>query len=390
MKTILCGLLLLLAVTSAFAARTSTRISGAPAAPAQAAVDTAPPVITVTSPDVTRSLKTVAKTSAVTVAGKAESRSGVAQVTVNGKQAALDEQGNFSAEMLLKIGENSFTVTAMDVNGNQSAKTFTINRSADAKVAAAPEKVKQPVAPVAATGAYHALVIGNNAYRTITPLKTAVRDAQEVERTLKEQFGFRTTLVTNGTRKEILSTLNGYSRKLGEGDSLLVYYAGHGEFEKSADKAYWLPVDAQKDDPTEWIIADDITSSIKRIPSKHILIVSDSCYSGTLDRSINIDLAGKGERGEMLRKMLDRPSRTLMSSGGNEPVADGGGKGHSIFADSFLGALKTFEEQVFTAEELFHRQIKSRVAGKSEQVPEYKQIRNSGDEGGDFVFVRKQ
>lgn len=388
MKTILYTFLLLLAVSSAFAARTSSRISGAPAAPAQAAVDTTAPVITVTSPDVTRALKAVAKTSAVTVAGKAESRNGVAQVTVNGKQAALDEKGNFSAEMLLKIGENSFTVTALDVNGNQSAKTFTINRTADSKVAAAPEKAKQSVAPVA-TGAYHALIIGNNAYRNITPLKTAVRDAQEVERTLKEQFGFKTTLVTNGTRKEILSTLNGYSRKLGENDSLLVYYAGHGEFEKTAGKAYWLPVDAQRDDPTEWIIADDITSGIKRIPSKHVLIVSDSCYSGTLDRSINIDLTGKGERSEMLRKMLDRPSRTLMSSGGNEPVADGGGKGHSIFADSFLGALRTFEEQVFTAEELFHRQIKSRVAGKSDQVPEYKQIRNSGDEGGDFVFVRK-
>ncbi len=386
MRTLFFGFILLLTASSALAARSSSRISGAPLAVAATAADTTPPTITVTSPDVTRSLKAVAKTTGITVAGRAESRNGVAQVTVNGKAAALDEQGNFSAEVLLKVGENSFTVIAMDVNRNQTTRTFTVNRTADARVATspAPSTAKSP----AVSGTYHALVIGNNAYRNITPLQTAIRDAQEVEKLLKNQFGFQTRLVTNGTRKEILSNLNSYSKKLGENDSLLVYYAGHGEYEKTAGKAYWLPVDAQRDDPTEWIIADDITSSIKRIPSRHVLIVSDSCYSGTLDRSINTDLAGKGERGEMLRKMLDRPSRTLMSSGGNEPVTDGGGKGHSIFAASFLGALRTFEEQVFTAEELFHRQIKSRVAGKSDQVPEYKQIRNSGDDGGDFVFVR--
>jgi len=83
-------------------------------------------------------------------------------------------------------------------------------------------------------------------------------------------------------------------------------------------------------------------------------------------------------------------ARTLMASGGNEPVVDGGGRGHSVFAQALLDGLRGMGEKVFTAGELFHQYIEERVAGKSEQTPEYNPLRNSGHESGDFVFVRKR
>ncbi|OGW16767.1 MAG: hypothetical protein A3K09_08570, partial [Nitrospinae bacterium RIFCSPLOWO2_12_FULL_47_7] len=95
----------------------------------------------------------------------------------------------------------------------------------------------------------------------------------------------------------------------------------------------------------------------------------------------------KGGREEFLKKMRAKPSRTLMASGGNEPVSDSGGSGHSVFADTFLKALREVDKTTFTAEELFHSFIKERVAGKSEQTPEYNTIKNSGHDGGDFVFT---
>ncbi|ETR68816.1 MAG: hypothetical protein OMM_10149 [Candidatus Magnetoglobus multicellularis str. Araruama] len=58
-------------------------------------------------------------------------------------------------------------------------------------------------------------------------------------------------------------------------DKLLIYYAGHGFYNQKTEKAYWLPVDAETNDTTNWIIADTITSSIKGISAKQILIVSD-------------------------------------------------------------------------------------------------------------------
>jgi formylglycine-generating enzyme required for sulfatase activity len=236
--------------------------------------------------------------------------------------------------------------------------------------------------------AYYALIIGNDNYQYAPRLKTAVSDAREVDRVLSQKYGFKTKLVINGTRKDILNAINDYRKQLGEKDSLLIYYAGHGEYDNTADKAYWLPIDAVKDNPVDWIMADDITSNIKRIASKHVLIVSDSCYSGALTRSATIDLESKkGGRNQFLTKMMDRPSRTVMASGGNEPVADAGGRGnHSVFASAFLTALNDPDKKTFTAEELFHGRVKEIVAGKSDQVPQYNNIKNSGHEGGDFIF----
>lgn len=353
-------------------------------APAVAAANNTPPTITITSSDISRGIKITARNSRTNVAGNAASESGIAEVTVNGQLAALDASGNFSAEVLLKVGENSIVVTAMDVNRNKAYKTFALVREAGQVTKPATSTAPKPQA--APGGAYHALIIGNNDYQNLDRLKTAVNDAREVELTLKERYGFRTRLLFNATRKEIHSAFNDLRKQVKEQDSVLIYYAGHGVFE--TEKSYWLPVDAQPDDPTEWIIADTITTSIKRLPSKHVLIVSDSCYSGTLTRSAQTHL-GPGERDEFLKKMTARPSRTLMASGGNEPVADSGGSGHSIFADSFLKALQEIDQPVFAADELFFRHIKSRVAGKSDQVPQYNEIRNSGHDGGDFVFVKK-
>src|SRR3989338_5443550 len=236
------------------------------------------------------------------------------------------------------------------------------------------------------TGKYYALIIGNNDYKYIPKLETARKDAVEVEKLLKERYGFETKLLLDAKRKDILSTINEFRKNLSIDDSFLIYYAGHGELDKIADKTYWLPVDAQRDDPTDWIMADDLTTNIKRIGARHVLIVADSCYSGTLSRSFNADLLSKGGREEFLKKMRAKPSRTLMASGGNEPVSDSGGSGHSVFADTFLKALREVDKTTFTAEELFHSFIKERVAGKSEQTPEYNTIKNSGHDGVDFVF----
>ncbi|MBI5194465.1 MAG: caspase family protein [Nitrospirae bacterium] len=81
---------------------------------------------------------------------------------------------------------------------------------------------------------YHALIIGNNDYKYQPKLKTPISDARSVEKILKEMYGFNTRLLMNATRKEILGSMNELRKGLGENDSLLIYYAGHGEFDNSA------------------------------------------------------------------------------------------------------------------------------------------------------------
>ena len=77
-----------------------------------------------------------------------------------------------------------------------------------------------------------------------------------------------------------------------------------------------------------------------------------------------------------------------MSSGGDEPVADKGAPGHSIFAWAILKSLRQIDEDTFTGEDLFHDFIQPAVAGRSDQMPHYSELIKSGHEWGDFVFSR--
>jgi Flp pilus assembly protein TadD len=235
---------------------------------------------------------------------------------------------------------------------------------------------------------FHALVIGINNYQNLNKLKTAVSDAKEVAALLEGRFGFHVRLLLDATRQQILSELNGYRRDLDENASLLIYYAGHGYNDSEVDKAYWLPADARADDNSNWISADDITTNTRGLHARHVLIVSDSCYSGTIVRDADVTLSAPTEHDRYLSKMIEGKSRTLMASGGNEPVADGGGSGHSVFAKALLGGITQMDGERFTAGELFRDHIVESVAGTAEQTPEYSPLRNSGHESGDFVFIR--
>jgi TPR repeat protein len=252
------------------------------------------------------------------------------------------------------------------------------------------KRASPSVSTVTQPGAYYALVIGINQYREPLPtLKTAVNDAQAVARILGDRYGFQVKLLVDGsaTRSNILNALNQYRRSLHEDDNLLIYYAGHGYSDPEADKAYWLPADADAETSSNWIIADELTTDIRVQPARHVLIISDSCYSGGLTRDANISIK-PAEQQAFLRKMIGSRSRTLMSSGGNEPVADSGGDGHSVFANALLKALEHVEGDTFTAADLFHNFVLQQVAGRSDQIPRYSIIRNSDHDNGDFVFER--
>jgi TPR repeat protein len=239
-------------------------------------------------------------------------------------------------------------------------------------------------------GNYYALVIGIDNYQSpLATLKTAVGDAKAVGNLLHDRYGFKVVylLDQNATRFNILDALSKYRNTLGENDSLLIYYAGHGVSDREAQKAYWLPVDADSGTSPNRIIADDLTTGVRVLPSRHVLIVSDSCYSGALTRDANTPVPSDGQAA-FLNRMLRSRSRTLMASGGDEPVSDSGSNGHSVFAYAVLRALETADQPMFTASDLFYGYVRQQVAGRSEQLPQYSIIRNSDHDEGDFVFAR--
>jgi TPR repeat protein len=237
-------------------------------------------------------------------------------------------------------------------------------------------------------GKYYALVIGINQYHGKLPrLTTAVNDAQAMAKILHDRYGFQvTTLIdTQATRANIIGAIRNYRNTLDKNDSLLIYYGGHGSRDRDADKAYWLPVDADSADSANSIIADELTSEMKALPSRHVLIISDSCYSGGLSRGGEPEPDTKAP-GYVIRQ-LGSKSRDMMSSGGDDPVSDNGPDGHSVFANAILKGLEHENDSMFGAWDLFSS-VRKQVAGNSEQIPQYEAIHNSGDDGGDFIFAR--
>lgn len=232
-------------------------------------------------------------------------------------------------------------------------------------------------------GVYHALVIGNNNYRQLPKLDTAVNDAKSVAGILKDDYGFDVNLMLDATRADIVMALDDYRKKLTEHDNLLIYYAGHGILDYSSERGYWLPVDASPDTQVSWVSNATITDTLKAMSAKHVMLVIDSCFSGTLTRSVSTTLRNP----DYLRKMSKKRARVALASGGLEPVADGGGKGHSVFARAFMDALES-NTGAIDGTTLFV-EVRRPVMLNAMQTPEYSDIRLSGHDGGDFIFVRK-
>lgn len=338
----------------------------------------------------------------VVVVGRVMTGTGLKSFTVNQREQTLDKESLFRAQVPLAESERQVRIVAVDQGGRTSSLEFLLPAVKSAATArrspVSPRQIDKPPAPrpTLSLGTYHALVIGNNAYRQMPPLRTAVTDAGEVAKILRERYRFNVTLLTNATRYEILSALNTLREKLTSKDNLLIYYAGHGILDAKNQRGNWLPIDAEPNSTANWIANSDITGILNAMQVKQLLLVADSCYSGTLTRSA----AGQLEAGlteeelwDVIQRMAQQRSRMVMTSGGVEPVLDSAGGLHSAFAEVFLQVLRE-NSGALLGREVFRR-LQLRVAAMAErlsvpQVPEYAPIQFSGHEAGDFVFVRAE
>ncbi|WP_089945521.1 caspase family protein [Candidatus Entotheonella palauensis] len=239
--------------------------------------------------------------------------------------------------------------------------------------------------PAASSSRYYAVVIGIDAYAHLGQLDTAVTDAMAVTQVLEEQYGFNVIFLPDATRTDIVQILDNLNAVLTPQDNLLIYYAGHGIVDED-ERGYWLPQDALPDVRSEWLATSEITEIVKAIAAKHVMVVADSCYSGT---GVRNGTDGKPAAGDARKANLERidglRSRTVMTSGGLKPVADRGGGRHSVFAKAFLTALYTNGE-VLEGQRLFAK-MRPWIAVSSSQTPAYANIRHAQHEGGDFLFV---
>ena len=246
---------------------------------------------------------------------------------------------------------------------------------------------------------YHAYVIGINKHKYNEKsalgwqtLETAENDAKEVGDVLEKEYGFevRRLIGKYATRASIMGALDELA-EFTEKDAVLIYFAGHGHFDKTIGEGFWIPYDAKRKLGAKWAkhdwIWNTITTKMTAVSqARHILIIADACYGGSIFRG--------GEDGEDVDdkdlswylRAASGKSRYAISSGGYERVSDSGAH-HSAFAQSVLDHLKFTADPAFCASELAIG-IKPKVHQLTGQLVCNAPLSGSVHVGGEFVFIK--
>lgn len=232
--------------------------------------------------------------------------------------------------------------------------------------------------------AQHALLIGNNAYRSARwhDLKAPIKDITVLAQVLHDHYQYareNVTVLENADKKSILKALYELSITVKPDDTVLIYYAGHGEYD-DRDVGWWIPVGAQAN--YDYISNQELLTRLQLIPAGEVLLIADSCFSGSLfDNSM-------GNQNTL------SPSIHVLSSGGTEPVFDGGEEwgGHSVFGFHFITYLKSNRLEALPFSQLARtvsRQVKTDTAAMGiNQLPRYGSLSGQG-QSEEFWFLRK-
>jgi hypothetical protein len=246
-------------------------------------------------------------------------------------------------------------------------------------------------------GNYHALLIANQNYIHWSKLETPYNDVERLKTILEKKYGFKVEVLRDASQDKIVDRLEWYRQNLKSNDNFLLYFAGHGTLRK--DGGYWIGIDGNKQSRSKWLHYRTISELIDEdndMKARHVLVIADSCYAGTILRADDDDIAKRGSEEtdqNWFMRMSKTVSRKALTSGGTEPVIDkAAGTDHSIFARELIERLE-YNERVLESTEIY-RMIKKdvharakRIVGDDAQAPAYAPIPGTGDLGGDFLFV---
>jgi WD40 repeat protein len=337
--------------------------------------DSSPPQIMLVSPK-DRNGKISHRSETIGLKVKVVDESGVFKASVNGQAVKLTREGMFEINLPLAMGENRLVVEAADPQSNISRKELVITREEgdDSDVDFDPASAKN-----------YLLVIGIDNYKFWSPLSNAVNDATEVKEVLTNKYTFTDTEVITlfneqATRQNIYASFRELAGKMQGNDNLVIYYSGHGYYDAAMNEGYWVPVDAPAQSEGDYFANAYMLNLLKRVNAKHIFLVADACFSGSL--------FAEAHRG-FYENVEQYKSRWGLTSGRLEFVSDGQVGANSPFARAFLSYLKNNTQEKFSVTQLIQH-VKVEVANATNQTPIGNPINSIGHEGGEFIFYKRK
>lgn len=235
---------------------------------------------------------------------------------------------------------------------------------------------------------YYALIMGVSIYQNtnkdLPNLDYPVLDAKKLADVLKSKYTFiseNVQVLENPTRSEIIESLEQLSEKITQKDNLLVFYAGHGHWDKPKEFGYWLPSDADPVNKSQWIANSTLIDYLGAIKSKHTLLIADACFSGSIFKTRSLDASSMILK---FHELYKNKSRKAITSGNLTSVPD-----KSVFIEYFVKELED-NQNVFLHSRLLFSKMYEPISNNSKVLPQYGVIQNVGDDGGDFIFIKKK
>ena len=234
-------------------------------------------------------------------------------------------------------------------------------------------------------GKYYGLIIGVSNYEDVRlSLDKPTKDATKLKEILTNNYSFTdstTFLLLNPTRQKLMAELFRLRKVVGPNDNLLIFYAGHGYWDDDAKQGYWWAADAHTNDASFWLSNSDVREQIRSIKAGHTLLISDACFSGGIFKARG---AASVKNASLDLQILYRmPSRRAITSGTMTTVPD-----QSVFFEFLSKRLLENQSPYLSSQQLFDS-FRLAVINNSMTVPQDGVIAETGDEGGDFIFIRK-
>ena len=247
---------------------------------------------------------------------------------------------------------------------------------------------------VAQFGEAHALVIGESAYTNGWRRLPGVKEDVTAVKRLFEEIGFHVETIQDANSLDLSGGIKKFLDNYGynKDSRLIVYFAGHGATLKLATNSnmgYIVPVDAplpsrdETDFKKKAIAMDQFNSWAKTYDARHILFIFDSCFSGTVFRSMG------GAPPPAISRLIAEPVRQFITAGAaDEEVPD-----QSVFRRELEAALRfgladTDKDGYISGTELYlylYTTVANYMNGK--QNPQLGKLNDSNLDKGDFIFA---
>lgn len=229
------------------------------------------------------------------------------------------------------------------------------------------------------------LVIGIDQYSHWPMLSNAVNDARHIKDVLIEKYQIESQNVyelynTDATKTNMINELIKIKGELTPQDNLIIYYAGHGDYNAATDQGSWVPADAHLETEDEYLSNSILLSFLNALNTKHTFLIADACFSGSL--FVDDDEMTYKPNNDELR------SRWGFTSGNIEYVADGQEGQGSPFAQYLAEALTENQRDYIAVTELISY-VKFKVRNAALQTPIGRPLKIDGNEGGEFLLYSR-